>query len=96
MDRGDNANIVIHEARQSRLDVARRTSEGLPEKKRPLYGKYKVQKIEKPDNLIDCIVLEWSDPIARVAIKSWAQEMKNKGYLKCACDVFERLSRFNS
>jgi hypothetical protein len=62
-------------------------------KKEGLYTKYHVEKIGRPDEKLDCIVLEFDDPIARVGIQAWASEMNERGYHKCAAEVFAKLLR---
>ena len=49
-----------------------------------LYKKYEVKKISNPKKFIDSIVLEFDDPIARVGIKAWADEMGKQGFVFCA------------
>lgn len=60
-------------------------------KKFGIYKKYEVTKISNPEKKIDCIVMEFDDPIARVAIEVWADEMAQKGYLAVAKDVYRKL-----
>lgn len=56
-----------------------------------LFRKYEVKKISNLKKQIDAIVLEFDDPIARVGIKAWADEMHNQGFEKCAIDVWNKL-----
>lgn len=63
-------------------------------KEQGLIKKYKVEKIGKPAQEVDAIVLEFKDPIARVAIAAWASEMRANGYHECAMDTYEKLMRF--
>ncbi len=66
-----------------------------PEKEKGLYGKFFVQKINNPDKKIDCIVLEFDDPIARIGIEAWGKECIIKGYKKLGHEVLEKLKLFN-
>ena len=92
MDRGANANLEIHKARQSRMETEARRTEGKPEKQRGLYMKYEVTRVGKPDELVDCIVMSWDDPLAREAIHAFAKAARREGYHALASDLFERLS----
>lgn len=56
-----------------------------------LINKYKVIKQTNPSKAIDCIVLEFDDPIARKGIEAWATAMLEAGYDKCAAQVFAKL-----
>jgi len=61
------------------------------EKNRGLYKKFHVQKLSNPTKEIDCIVLEFDDPIAQKAIMFWANEMCINGYNLCAQQTKEKL-----
>ena len=63
------------------------------DKKRGLYWKYEVQKLSNPNKKIDCIVLEFDDPIARSGIRAWALQMIASGYVECGREVIEKLDR---
>jgi hypothetical protein len=67
----------------------------LSEKEKGLYSKYYVKKISNPDKKIDCIVLEFDDPIGRVGIKAWANECEKQGYLNLSKDILEKLKQFD-
>jgi hypothetical protein len=56
-----------------------------------LVRKYEVSKLSNPNAVIDCIVLEFNDPIARVGIKAWAEEMRRMGYRKVWEEVNDKL-----
>lgn len=56
-----------------------------------LISKYEVKKINNPNKNLDCIVLEFDDPIARQGIYAWAEAMNKAGYSKCAAQVFAKL-----
>ena len=58
-----------------------------------IYKKYDVTKISNPTKKMDCIVLEFDDPIARVALRKWAEEMIANGYLKCGEETIEKLDK---
>jgi hypothetical protein len=55
--------------------------------------KYQVLKYKNPQKRIDCIVLEFDDPIARKGIQAWAEAMNDAGYHKCAAQVLAKLCR---
>lgn len=59
-----------------------------------LYQKYKVKKISNPKKQIDAIVLEFDDPIARVAIKAWADEMYKNGFHVCASETLSKCEAY--
>ena len=61
------------------------------EKNIGLYKKFRVQKVGNPTKKIDCIVLEFDDPIAQKAINFWADEMHNAGYIKCAAQTKQKI-----
>lgn len=61
-----------------------------------LFKKYEVTKLSNPDKPLDCIVLEFDDPIARVGIKAWAKEMRAKGYERVYEDVIEKLKPYGA
>lgn len=56
-----------------------------------LENRYQVQKRSNPDKRIDCIVLEFDDPIARVGIKAWSIAMLAAGYTQVFKDVQQKL-----
>jgi hypothetical protein len=60
-----------------------------------LFQKYEVKKLSNPDKNLDCIVLEFDDPIARVAIQAWAEEMLGKGHRQVYEDVMKKLTIYN-
>lgn len=60
-------------------------------KHRGLFQKYEVKKLTNPAKDMDCIVLEFDDPISRVGIKSFADECKENGYIQLAKDIEEHL-----
>lgn len=66
----------------------------MPDKKRGLYQKYEVSKISNRGKDIDCIVLEFDDPISRHGIKLWAKEMYRHGYKECAAEVYKKLATY--
>lgn len=65
----------------------------MKDKNRGLYNKYHVQKISNPEKKIDAIVLEFDDPIARRAIRPWANSMIYAGFNKVGHDVHDKLDR---
>lgn len=58
-----------------------------------LYQKFEVTKIDNPTKVIDAIVLEFDDPIARKGIHAWADAMLEAGYYKLAAQVMAKLCR---
>lgn len=58
-----------------------------------LVNKYDVRKVSNPGKNLDCIVLEFDDPIARRGIQAWAEAMNDAGYHKCAAQVLAKLCR---
>jgi hypothetical protein len=57
-----------------------------------LYKKYHVVKLSNPSKVIDAIVLEFDDAIARVGIAAWAHQMKKLGYEQVYLDTIEKLT----
>ena len=64
-------------------------------KDKGLLIKYEVTKVSEPNKQINCIVLEFEDPIARVGIKSWAEEMGKNGYIRLEEEVLGVIGEFN-
>ncbi len=64
------------------------------EQNKGLYQKYEVKKLTNPAKEIDCIVLEFDDPIARIGIAAWADEMERFGYISAANDAREKLTEY--
>lgn len=60
------------------------------DKDKGLYKKYEVTKLNNPTKKLDCIVLEFDDPIARVGIRAWADAMAKNGYYACATEVMRK------
>ncbi len=56
-----------------------------------LYDKYKVERIDGKPLKGGAIVLEFGDPVARIAIFAWAQEMEYHGYHQVSADVLAQL-----
>lgn len=56
-----------------------------------LFKKYSVTKISNPEKDVDAIVLEFDDPIARVGIIAWAEEMYKNGYQQVHADIISKL-----
>jgi hypothetical protein len=65
----------------------------MSDKQDGLYQKYVVQKIKNPEKKLDCVVLEFDDPIAIVGIKAWAKEMFKNGYHQVAEDVWTKIEK---
>lgn len=57
-----------------------------------LENRYQVIKRINPLKELDCIVLEFDDPIARVGIKAWAEEMKKQGYETVYNEIMTKLA----
>lgn len=64
------------------------------DKKLGLIKKYHVERVDGKA-IQDAIVLEFKDPIARVALSVWATEMRAKGYVKCADEVQSLLKYYS-
>jgi TusA-related sulfurtransferase len=62
-------------------------------KEKGFQTRYEVRKASNPAKQMDCLVLEFDDPIARKGIRAWAEEMRRQGYEACANEVFEKLER---
>ena len=58
-----------------------------------LFQKYIVRKINNPEKNIDCVCLEFDDPIARIGIAAWAEAMRSQGYIKVWENVQEKLKQ---
>jgi len=56
-----------------------------------LLQKYEVKKLSNPTKEMDCIVLEFDDPIAQIGIRAWAEELHERGYTLLALDVISKL-----
>ncbi|MBS1586935.1 MAG: hypothetical protein JSS82_15475 [Bacteroidetes bacterium] len=61
------------------------------EREKGLYQKYEVKKLSKPDKKLDCIVLEFDDPINTPALMCWAYSMRENGYHQVFADVCGKL-----
>jgi hypothetical protein len=48
-------------------------------KQEGLVKKFEVTKLSNPEKKLDCIVLEFDDPIARRGIQAWAEAMLEAG-----------------
>jgi len=59
-----------------------------------LLKKYQVSKISNPKKDLDCIVLEFDDPIAREGLKAWAHAMNDAGYVKCAQQTLKKIRHY--
>lgn len=68
----------------------------MSEKEKGLYNKYIVTKPSSPTKKIDCIVLEFDDPIAQVGLQAWADEMIRQGFVRCGVEVIERIEQYQS
>lgn len=64
-------------------------------KERGLYQKYIVEKIDS-DEPVDAVVLEFKDPIARMAIQSWACKMYEAGYINLYYDIQNKLDAYKN
>ena len=58
-----------------------------------LEARYVVEKVSNQKKVVDCIVLEFDDPIARVGIRAWADAMAEAGYKKCSDEIIKKLKR---
>jgi hypothetical protein len=64
----------------------------MDDKARGLYKKYEVSRVDgKP--VLDCIVLEFTDPRARVGLKAWADALA-KDYPQLSKDVFAKIAEY--
>jgi len=61
------------------------------EKQKGLYRKYLVQKLTDPEKKLECVVLEFDDPVARVAILAFARAAQVAGYRLLAEDLHRKL-----
>lgn len=57
-----------------------------------LERRYEVKKLSNPEKQVECIVLEFDDPIARLSIRHWAAQMCRQGYTEVYRDVMKKLS----
>lgn len=60
--------------------------------KERLEKRYEIKKLSNPEKQVEAIVLEFDDPIARLAIGVWAETMYQKGYSQVARDTWDRLA----
>lgn len=66
-------------------------------KDKGLYKKYNVTRVDgKPIKGGNCIVMEFGDPIARVAIKAWTKELDKNGYHDLAYETRTLLKKWAS
>ena len=63
----------------------------MSDKTKGIYKKYEVKKLTNPSKKIDCIVLEFDDPIARQGIRSWAHTMLANGYVQVAAETLTKI-----
>lgn len=63
-------------------------------KSQGLMPKYEVKKLTNPSKELDCIVLEFDDPIARFAIKAFASRCAQEGYDQLARDIIFKLEKY--
>lgn len=68
----------------------------MSDKNKGLYHKYNVTKLSNPNKVVDCIVLEFDDPIARIGIEAWAVAMEEAGYDALASDVADKLVEYEN
>ncbi len=61
-----------------------------------IYQKYEVKKLSNPEKKMDCIVLEWDDPLAWDAIEIWGRQMSIAGYEQVWIDVRDKLKALRS
>lgn len=66
------------------------------EKEKGLYEKYYVERTDGKNIDGGCIVLEWSDPIARVGIAAFSQAVRNAGYKALADDLDYELEEYHA
>lgn len=64
------------------------------EKNKGLYQKYEVKKLTNPDKVMDCIVLEFDDPISRNALHSYVDILIDHGYEELAKDIYCKLAEY--
>lgn len=64
-------------------------------KEEGLKNKYEVSRVDGKPIEHGCIVLEWDDPSARKAIKTFALSVQEQGYKKLAADLFHRLDMYS-
>jgi hypothetical protein len=63
----------------------------MEDKERGLYDKYKVERLDGKPIEKGCIVLEWSDRLARAGIKAFAAAVTSAGYLRLGNDLKTKL-----
>jgi len=67
----------------------------MQEKEKGLYEKYEVTKLTNPNKELDCVVLEFDDPVQRKGIRAFAEAAADEGYHRLAwdldrkCDAYE-------
>lgn len=60
-----------------------------------LIQKYEVKKLTNPNKKMDCVVLEFDDPIARVGIRAFAKALEQEGYSALAVDLYSRCNKYD-
>ena len=63
----------------------------MSDKDNGLYKKYDVKKLSNPNKFVDCMVLEFDDPVARVGLAAYAEAAHNAGYKTLAADIRGKL-----
>lgn len=68
----------------------------LTEKNRGLYKKWEVTKLTNPTKKVDCIVLEFDDPIACKGIEAFARACQDAGYEALYRDLMMKLGKWSN
>ncbi len=67
----------------------------MSDKEEGLYGKYRVERVDGKPMPAGCIVMEWKDPSARRAIRTFSDCVKKAGYLQLSDDLDKRLEAYS-
>lgn len=67
---------------------------GVSSREEGLIEKYRVDRLDGKQIKDGCIVLEWSDPNARVGIAAFAKAVRQDGYGKLADDLEGKLATY--
>ena len=63
-------------------------------KKEGILGKFEIKKLTNPDKVIDGMVMEFDDPIAREALWDYASICYLKGYRKLCTEIRRKCNHY--
>ena len=66
------------------------------DKSKGLFGKYIVDRVDGKPIKEGAIVLEWTDPNARVGIEAFSKKVREEGYTLLADDLDRKLETYRT